>query len=155
MREERFDAVFRIMLGAVVVVASIYCNAALAEGNVVWPTTQWQTSRPEEQGMDSAALAKLVEFGSTRSFDSFLIARHGRLVLDAYYAPRSPDLPHPLNSATKSVIATLLAIAYQDGLLDSFDHRMLSFFPDRNPAALDARKGAITLQNLLDMTSGN
>ena len=149
MRGKRFA-----ILGAVVVATSIYCSATHAEENVVWPTAQWQTSTPEAQGMDSAALAKLVEFGTTRSLDSLLIARHGRLVLDAYYALRSPDLPHPLNSATKSVIGTLLAIAYQDGLLDSFDHPMLSFFPDRNPAALDARKRAITIQNLLDMTSG-
>ena len=154
MRRQRFDAIFQVTLGAVIVIASIYCNAARAEETVVWPTREWQTSTPEEQGMDSAALAKLVEFGTSRSLDSLLISRHGRLVLDVYYAPRSPDLPHPLNSATKSVIATLLAIAYQDGLLDSFDHRMLSFFRDRNPAALDARKRAITIQNLLDMTSG-
>lgn len=154
MRGQRFDAVLRTTVGAVIVAASIHCNAARTEGNVVWPTAQWQTSTPEEQGMESAALAKLVEFGSTRSFDSLLIARHGRLVLDVYYAPRSPDLPHPLNSATKSVIGTLLAIAYRDGLLDSFDRRMLSFFQDRNPAAIDARKRSITIQNLLDMTSG-
>jgi CubicO group peptidase (beta-lactamase class C family) len=154
MRGQRFDTVLRTAVGAVIVVASIYCNAARAEGNVVWPTKEWQTSTPEEQGMESAALAKLVDFGTSRSFDSLLIARHGRLVLDAYYAPRSPDLPHPLNSATKSAIGTLLAITYQDGLLDSFDHRALDFFPERNPAAMDDRKRAITVQNLLDMTSG-
>jgi hypothetical protein len=48
-----------------------------------------------------------------------LIARHGRIVLDVYYAPYSADLPHAINSATKAVIGTLTAIAYKDGLLDS------------------------------------
>jgi CubicO group peptidase (beta-lactamase class C family) len=48
----------------------------------------------------------------------------------------------------------LMAIAAKDGLLDSFDHRMLDFFGDRSLAEVDGRKNAITVQNLLDMTSG-
>ncbi len=154
MQGQRFDAIFWATLVALIAVTSIYCNAARAQGNVVWPTRQWQTSTPEEQGMDSAALAKLVEFGSTRSFDSLLISRHGRLVLDAYYAPYSPDRPHEIHSATKSIIGSLIAITYKDGLLDSFDHRILDFFADRSPTEIDDRKRAITVQNLLDMTSG-
>jgi CubicO group peptidase (beta-lactamase class C family) len=120
----------------------------------IWPTTQWQTSTPEEQGMDSAALARLVQFGSSRSFDSLLLVRHGRIVLDAYYAPYSADIPHVINSATKAVIGTLIAIAVKDGLLDSPDHPMLDFFADRSIANVDDKKKAITVQHLLDMTSG-
>jgi CubicO group peptidase (beta-lactamase class C family) len=124
------------------------------EGLGFWPTEQWQTSTPEEQGMDSAALAKLVAFGTTRSFDSLLIARHGRIVLDAYYAPYTADIPHAINSSTKAVIGSLVAIAHRDGLLDSFEHPMLDFFKARSIANVDDRKKAITIQNLLDMTSG-
>jgi CubicO group peptidase (beta-lactamase class C family) len=59
---------------------------------------------------------------------------------------------HP--SAAKSIIGTLIAITYKDGLLDNFDHRVLDFFAERTPAELDDKKRAITVQNLLDMTSG-
>ena len=58
------------------------------------------------------------------------------------------------NSATKSVIGTLIAIALKEGLLDTLDHRVMDFFPDRTIANLDHNKKAITIQNLLDMTSG-
>src|SRR3954470_12969547 len=138
----------------VLLVASI-CGAAFAgeRAEPLWPTTGWQTSTPEEQGMESAALARLVDFGTTISFDSFLIARHGRIVLDAYYAPYTSDVPHIINSSTKAVIGTLTALAVKDGLLDSTDHRMLDFFADRSIANLDDRKKATTLQHLLDMTS--
>ena len=102
----------------------------------------------------SAALARLLAFGTTRSLDSLLIARHGRIVLDAYYAPYTPDIPHALNSSTKAVVGTLAAIAHREGLLDSYDHKMLDFFADHTIANLDDRKKAITVQNLLDMTSG-
>ena len=75
-------------------------------------------------------------------------------MLDAYYAPYTADIPHRINSATKAVIGTLLAIAQKDGLLDRFDRPVLDFFADRDVANLDDRKKAITVQNLLDMTSG-
>lgn len=153
MQHQRF-AVLWIALSTFILVDSICCAAAYAQGNAVWPTKEWQTSTPEEQGMDSKALARLIEFGTSRSFDSLLIVRHGRIVLDAYYAPYSADIPHAINSATKAVIGTLTAIAYKDGLLDSLDHRMLAFFGDRSLAEVDDKKNAITVQNLLDMTSG-
>ena len=145
-----------IVLGVVMLLVSICSATASAQGATEspWPTRQWPTSTPEEQGMDPAALARLVEFGTTRSFDSLLIARHGRIVLDAYYAPYAADIPHITNSTTKAVIGTLTAIASRDGLLDSTDHPMLDFFADRSIANVDERKKAITVQNLLDMTSG-
>lgn len=149
-------AVSGIALGTLVLATSVGCGAAAAQGvaGPVWPTTQWQVSTPEEQGIESAALANLIDFGKARSFDSLLIVRHGRIVLDAYYAPYAADIPHVINSATKSVTGTLTAIAIRDGLLDSLDHRMLDFFADRGPVDADDRKKAITIANLLDMTSG-
>ena len=153
MRHQRFAASW-IALNLFILAGLISGSSAHAQADAIWPTKQWQTSTPEEQGMDSTALAKLVEFGTSRSFDSLLIARHGKIVLDAYYAPYAADVPHAMNSATKAVIGTLTAIAHRDGLLDSFDHRLLDFFGDRRLIEVDDRKNAITVQNLLDMTSG-
>jgi CubicO group peptidase (beta-lactamase class C family) len=143
-------------LSTFILVASIYCATAFAQdkSETIWPTKDWQTSAPEEQGIDSAALAKLLDFGATHSFDSLLVARHGRLVLDAYYAPYSANVPHAVNSTTKSIIATLIAMLHEDGVLDSFDHRVLDYFPERDFANVDDKKKAITVQHLLNMTSG-
>jgi CubicO group peptidase (beta-lactamase class C family) len=153
MTHRRFAALW-VALNTLVLVGVVCCTSTRGQEIDLWPTKGWQTSTPEEQGMDSTALAKLVEFGTSRSFDSLLISRHGRLVLDAYYAPYSADSPHELYSVTKSVVATLTAIAHNEGLLDSFDHRVLDFFAERTPAEMDDKKRAITVQNLLDMTSG-
>jgi CubicO group peptidase (beta-lactamase class C family) len=145
-----------MVLGMIAQIALIFSAVAHAQDGAVsvWPTRQWQTSTPEEQGMDSAALAKLIEFGARRSFDSLLIVRHGKIVLDAYYAPYVADIPHAVYSATKAVIGTLAAIALRDGLLDDTNHPLLAFFADRSVANVDDKKRAITLQSLLDMTSG-
>jgi CubicO group peptidase (beta-lactamase class C family) len=119
-----------------------------------WPTTEWLTSTPEEQGMDSSALAKLVAFGGSHGFDSLLVVRHGRIVLDAYYGPYTADIPHQIQSRTKAVIGVLLGMIDKDGLLDRLDHPVLDFFTDHHIANVDDGKKAITVQNLLDMTSG-
>ena len=111
-------------------------------------------STPEVEGMDSKELAKLVDFETTHSFDSLMVVRHGKIVAEAYYALSSAGIPHAARSVTKAVISTLIAIVSKDGLLDSPSHRVLDFFDHRNIANLEDRKEAITVQNLLDMTSG-
>jgi len=128
--------------------------AAAQEKPQAWPTRQWATSSPEQQGMSSERLARLVEFGGFNDMDSLLVTRHGRIVLEATYAPFRAGLKHRINSVTKSVVSTLIAMAMQDGKLDSTDRQVLEFFADRTVANLDERKKAITIRHLLDMTSG-
>jgi CubicO group peptidase (beta-lactamase class C family) len=125
-----------------------------ADEATVWPTAGWQSSTPEEQGMSSSALAELIEFGARNAMDSILIARHGKIVLDTSYAPFKPGMKHVVNSVTKGVVGTLAGIAFKDGVLGPLDAPVMSFFPGRTVANLDANKKAMTLQSLLDSTSG-
>ncbi|MBV9732192.1 MAG: serine hydrolase [Verrucomicrobia bacterium] len=136
--------------------AAANCNGLTAQTTTesIWPTNGWQTSTPEEQGMDSRRLAELIDFGAKHSLDSLLITRHGKIVTDAYYAPYTAGIPHAVNSVTKAIIGTLTAIAWKEGTLDTPDHKVLDFFDRHTIANLDDRKAAVTIQNLLDMTSG-
>jgi CubicO group peptidase (beta-lactamase class C family) len=144
-----------VLLAAILLSGPAYCPAAAAQDTPqVWPTKEWQASSPEQQGMDSRALASLVDFGAARGMDSLLVTRHGKIVTEAYYAPFRPGIRHRMNSATKAVIGTLIAIALKNGSLDSLNHRVSDFFSDRAIASFDEKKQAITIQNLLDMTSG-
>jgi CubicO group peptidase (beta-lactamase class C family) len=115
--------------------------------------------------MDSNEIVKLVDFGARRilatpgvtlssMLDSLLVVRHGKIVVEVYYAPYAAGIPHAEHSVTKAVISTLMAIASKDGLLDSPRHRVLNFFDRSKIANVDERKEAITVQSLLDMTSG-
>lgn len=121
---------------------------------VTWPTAGWQESTPEQQGMASLAVRRLVDFGAKNGMDSLLVIRHGTVVADAYYAPYRPGLKHHLYSATKGVLGTLTGIAVQDGLLKGVTLPVVDFFPDLAIAPDDPRKKAITINHLLDMTSG-
>jgi CubicO group peptidase (beta-lactamase class C family) len=119
-----------------------------------WPTASWESSTPEEQGMSSGALADLIDTVGARKQDSLLIVRHGKIVAEAYYAPYRAGIPHDLRSVTKSIIGTLTAIEINEDLLDSTNHRVLDLFPDKQITNVDDNKKALTVQNLLDMTSG-
>jgi CubicO group peptidase (beta-lactamase class C family) len=121
---------------------------------IPWPTKSWQVSTPEEQGMDSASLARLIETVGTYKQDSLMIIRHGRIVAEAYYAPYVPGISHDLRSVTKSIVSTLTAIELKQGLLDSVDQPVLDLFPEKKILRVDENKRAMTVQTLLDMTSG-
>ena len=127
---------------------------ALLAAPAVWPTQQWTRSTPEAQGMDARAVAELVRFGHDNDMDSLMLTRHGHVVAEAYYAPFKPGMRHRQNSATKGVVGALTGIALAQGQLKGVDEPVLAFFPGRTVANLDARKQAITLQHLLDMTTG-
>jgi CubicO group peptidase (beta-lactamase class C family) len=139
-------------LAAVVFVLLLAGSAFAAE--TPWPTVSWETSTPEGQGMSSGALADLIDTVGTRMQDSLLIERHGRIVAEAYYAPYQPSIPHDLRSVTKSVIGTLTAIEIGEGLLDSANHPVLDLFKDEQIKNIDADKQTMTVQDLLNMTSG-
>ena len=152
----------RVGIATVVVIAllgGLQCLIApagfAADGeSEAWPTKAWPISTPEEQGMQSGALARLVETVGKYPQDSLLVVRHGKIVLDAYYTPYQPNIAHDLRSVTKSVVSTLTAIEIGNGQLDSVDHPVIDLFPDKPIQNIDENKKAMTVQHLLDMTSG-
>jgi CubicO group peptidase (beta-lactamase class C family) len=147
-----------MLLAAVQCVVALHALAgapdAQGAAETAWPTKSWAVSTPEEQGMDSGGLARLIDIVGTRRQDSLMIVRHGKIVAEAYYAPYVSGVSHDLRSVTKSVTGTLTAIALRDGFLDSVDHPVLDYFSDRQISNVDDNKKAITIQHLLDMTSG-
>jgi CubicO group peptidase (beta-lactamase class C family) len=86
--------------------------------------------------------------------DSIQVVRHGKLVLDSYFYPYSPGHPHDLRSVTKSVTSSLLGLSIAQGKWSGVDVPVLSQFPTKPIAAVDDRKQAMTLGNLVDMRSG-
>ena len=138
--------------------AGCLASAGAAESQAApetgWPTKSWPGSTAEEQGMDSASLARLIETVGTYRQDSLMITRHGKIVAEAYYAPYVAGVSHDLRSVTKSITSTLTAIEIKNGLLDSVDHPVVDLFSDKQIANLDDNKKAMTVQHLLDMTSG-
>jgi len=142
-----------VVVGALLLISGCARKPELPD---YWPTEQWRTTSPEVQGIDSARLAEVLTVvrDNKLPLHSLFIARHGYAVMDAYFYPFADGLWHDVASVTKSITATLVRMAVDDGHIPSLDTPILSFFPDRTVKNLDPRKQHITVANLLSMTGG-
>jgi CubicO group peptidase (beta-lactamase class C family) len=120
-----------------------------------WPGVEWRTATPESQGLDSEALASAIDQVRQQHWGShsLLVIRHGFVVAAADFYPYRSTAPHDVASVTKTITSTLTGVAVANGAL-TLDRKVLSFFPAEGPADADARKRAITVENLLRMESG-
>jgi len=161
MQSVRFRSAITI-LGFIVLLAG--CSqvritrepAPLQISEAEWPTHGWKTTTPESEGMDSRVLKAMLEMVQTQNYniDSITVTRNGTLVLDAALYPYSQDSKHIIHSCTKSIISILIGIAIDQGFIENIQKPVLEFFPDRTASNLDPDKYALTLENLLTMTSG-
>ncbi len=102
----------------------------------------WRTAPAGKVGLDEAVLARLVQqIADTNPLDaraplmhSLLIARHGRLVLEEYFAGYARDDVHDTRSAGKTFASVMVGAVHLD--------------PDSKV------KGDVTVGNLLTHTSG-
>jgi CubicO group peptidase (beta-lactamase class C family) len=128
---------------------------ALAAGDF-WPTRGWRTSTPEAQGMDGAKLDAALEAATQRNLilHGLVVIRHGYIVKEKYFSPFNESASHLLYSCTKSFVSALMGIAIDKGYVADTARPVLGFFPGRTFAATGARKRALTVENLLTMSSG-
>jgi len=119
------------------------------------PAETWPTAPPEEQGVDSDALAEVVERIDQQGLpiNSLQVVRNGVLILDVYFYPYLGDRPHDIASVTKSVTSTLVGIAVDQGLL-ALDQGVVASFPELVPMPPSDGRTEIELRHLLTMTSG-
>jgi CubicO group peptidase (beta-lactamase class C family) len=128
----------------------------VAPARSYWPTEAWRTSTPEEQGMDSEVLADMLETIAEQDYDidGVVVVRNGYMVVDATVYPFELGSRHIIYSCTKSVVSALVGIAIDKGYIEGVDQPTLDFFPERSVANLDADKQAMTLEDVLTMSSG-
>ena len=127
-----------------------------------WPTVEWRTSHPEEQGLDASLLALADEYAQTSvpAMHALLIVRHGFIVQERYYQGFGPSSYHSVNSVTKSIVSALVGIALRDGYLVSTRQPLVSLLPESLLQTIDARRRSdsrladVTLEDLLRMTAG-
>lgn len=126
-----------------------------APGSEHWPIPDWPLADPSARGLDPARLAELVKAATQRApgLLSILVIRGGDLVLEQYFDPAATD-HREVYSVTKSFTATLVGIAIDRGYIQGVGDRLLDYFPGRTFANPDPRKGELTLEHLLTMTTG-
>lgn len=119
--------------------------------------SEWPRGTPESVQIDPAKLQVMeaaVRGGEYKKIGSVLVARHGKLVYEAYFDGDAATL-RDTRSATKSITSTLVGLAIQEHKLSGVDARILALLPEhrrrlQNP---DPRKEKITVEDLLTMSS--
>ena len=107
-----------------------------------------QAPAPRWAAVDQAIRAKQFE-----AISSVLVARHGRIVHEAYFDDGGAEALRNTRSATKSVLALLVGQAIADGRLPGVQAPVLPHLPAmRRVAADERRKAAITAEDLLTMS---
>ena len=113
----------------------------------------------QEEGIDPGPIGDMllaILTGNYTKLDSVLIARNGKLVLEAYFNGFDRETKHDMRSAFKSVTSALAGIAIDKRLIAGPDQSISGFFPDYWPSIEDGViwKDRITLRHLLTMTPG-
>jgi CubicO group peptidase (beta-lactamase class C family) len=138
---------------AVVVAALAACGDASGPVDALDLSEPWTYVGPSAVGLDSARLeTAAAQAAAIPRFHALLVARHGRLVLERYFAGVDQQTLNDVRSVTKSVVSTLAGIAHQRGLLPNLDTTIAAYLGA--DYRLDAADSAVTVRDLLTMSSG-
>ncbi|MDR7285234.1 CubicO group peptidase (beta-lactamase class C family) [Pseudomonas corrugata] len=117
-----------------------------------WPAEQWSigppSSGPALQTLETYAFPPRDD--STRKgirTDALLVIRDGRLIYERYAGPTTADTPHLTWSISKSLMATVMGVAYGEGLFKRQDS-VQTFYPPMQ------KHPGVTLADLLHWASG-
>ena len=103
---------------------------------------------------DYSALTRAVEAGEYQQISSVLIAQRGHVVYEHYFDEGGAQARRNTRSATKTIASMLVGLAIEDGKLAGVDAPVLPLLKLRQPPANpDPRKNAITVEDLLTMSS--
>ena len=116
---------------------------------------KWPVSSPKAQGMDRHKIDQAYDEAARLGFvDGLLVIRNGYLVAEGYYNGYDRSTPHQLWSDTKSFISALIGIAYEEGLIESLDKKVMDYFPEYAYEGMDPRFYDVTIRHLLTMRMG-
>jgi CubicO group peptidase (beta-lactamase class C family) len=116
----------------------------------------WKTDTLESVAMAPEPLSKMeqaIRSGEFKKIGSVLVARHGKLVYENYFDGTDADALRDTRSATKTITGMLIGIAIDQRLLAGAATPVLSVLGRRPAKNLDPRKGKITIEDFLTMSS--
>ncbi len=116
----------------------------------------WEkVSLPEDVGVSSKGLLQYLEQVEKQGVEmhSVKVLRHGKLVMNANFAPYDDHTPHMLFSLSKSFCSAAAGFAVQEGLIN-WDSKVLEVLPEHAPEKPSEWLQSVTLHHLLCMGSG-
>lgn len=118
----------------------------------------WEYTSFKEEGLDPTRfefLKACIHDGTFRKVDSVVVVKRGKILIEEYFNGYDRDKLHEIRSATKSIGSALMGIAIDQGYFAGVRDKLFVFFPELKPFQnWDMRKNDITLEHVLNMTTG-
>jgi CubicO group peptidase (beta-lactamase class C family) len=113
----------------------------------------WRVSAPVDAGLDPGRLAQAAaDAAAIPRVRALLVARHGQLALERYFGGADASQRFDVRSVTKSVVSLLVGQAIARGTLPGLDASVGQYLGA--PYVMDAGDAAVSVRELLTMTSG-
>ena len=111
---------------------------------------------PENQGISSdlfTALLRELDASKDTEMHHFMALRHGKVICECNFAPYPKGMWHITHSMCKSITGMAIGMLIEEEKL-KLDENIYDIFPDHINAFSKIFRPAITVENLLTMTSG-
>ncbi len=114
-----------------------------------------RAEKAEDVGVSSKAVLEFLTEIENEGFEvhSFMLIRNSMVAAECFRSPFSPERPHQMYSISKTITATAVGFAVNEGLL-SLDTRIADVFPDYCENIHDEFLDKLCVRHLLTMTSG-
>lgn len=111
---------------------------------------------PESVGIESKGILNFIHDVRRKGIEqhSLMVIRHGKCCAQGWWKPYGPEYLHPVYSFSKSLTATAIGFAEQEGIL-SLDERLVDIFADQLPDEVSDNLKEVTLEHLLTMSCGH
>lgn len=113
-------------------------------------TGEYPTARPSEVGLDDKLVAQAAQHWTATGAETIKIFRNGCLIQEGALDKTFDRIPRLNWSQTKTVASLIAGVAERDGLI-SVDDPIGKYLP---PGLGDAEHRAVTIRNVLNMTTG-
>jgi len=118
----------------------------------------WEYTSFSAEGLDPTRfelLKERIQDNTFRKVDGVVVVKSGKILIEEYFNGYDRDKLHEIRSATKSIGSALLGIAVDQDYITGVQDKLYTYFRERQPFLnWDERKDRITLENVLNMTTG-
>lgn len=115
--------------------------------------TSWEEVTPEQLEWDTNAVDDLNEYLQSKKTKGFIILKDGRIVMEEYYNGHNQNAKWTWFSAAKSLTATFVGVAQDEGFLD-INNKTSDYLGNNWSQLAQEKQDLITVKHHLSMTTG-
>jgi len=117
------------------------------------PASGWPVSSARYDREKIRELNRKIAQGDFKDITSLVVIKDGKLLIEGYFNGADRTTLHNTRSVGKTFTSALMGAAIRDGYIKSIGQTLGEFYDLKSFANFSPKKSAVTLQNLLTMSS--